>query len=56
MTDSIKQQIQDNQNLLDRLRVKRSEAIESVLRFDEAKLLTEIIIALEHNNIELKNL
>ena len=56
MTDSITQQIQDNQDLLDRLRIKRSEALESILRFDEAHLLTDVIIALENNNIELKSL
>ena len=56
MTDSITQQIQDNQDLLDRLRSKRSEALESILRFDEAHLLTDVIIAFENNNIELKSL
>ena len=46
-----KEQVQENQELIDKLRAKRSNVIN-----EESLFLTEIIINLEQNNIVLKNL
>lgn len=46
-----KEQVQENQKLIDKLRAKRSNVIN-----EESLFLTEIIINLEQNNIVLKNL
>jgi len=45
-----KEQVQENQKLIDKLRAKRSNVIN-----EESLFLTEIIINLEQNNIVLKN-
>ena len=54
MKASIEEQIDKNQALIEKLRTKRSIALEDVDKFEEAKFLTDIIIELENNQIELK--
>lgn len=50
MKEVTKEQVQENQRLIDKLRKKRSNVIN-----EESLFLTEIIINLEQNNIVLKN-
>lgn len=49
-----REQVQDNQKLIDKLRAKQSEAIGEYNR-EKTLLFNEIIITLEQNNIVLKN-
>lgn len=51
MKPLVKKQIEENQKLMDKLREKRSNADSSEILF-----LTDIIIALQYNNITLNNL
>ena len=55
MKAATKEQVQDNQKLIDKLRAKQSEAIGEYNR-EKTLLFNEIIITLEQNNIVLKNL
>lgn len=50
MKEATKEQVQDNQKLIDKLRAKQGNVIN-----EESLFLTEIIINLEQNNIVLKN-
>ena len=54
MKEVTKEQVQDNQKLIEKLRAKRSEAI-GEHNYKETLLFNEIIITLEQNNIVLKN-
>ena len=55
MKAATKEQVQDNQKLIYKLRAKQSEAIAEYNR-EKTLLFNEIIITLEQNNIVLKNL
>lgn len=54
MKAATKEQVQDNQKLIDKLRAKQSEAIGEYNQ-EKTLLFNEIIITLEQNNIVLKN-
>ena len=55
MKEVTKEQVQENQKLINKLREERSKAIDKY-KHEKCLLLTEIIITLEQNNIVLKNL
>ena len=54
MKEVTKEQVQENQKLIDKLREERSKAIGEYNR-EKTLLFNEIIITLEQNNIVLKN-